>query len=299
MTTEPTPTAPETIGERLVRQGRLSAGQVEQIVALQQSQHLRFGEAAVQLGLLTDTEVKQVLSDQFNYANVLSAQAADAIQLPIAHHPFGPEAEAIRQIRAGISEQLPPDTLSAIAILSPGNGEGKSYLAASLAISFAQAGKRTLLLNANLRNESALSKLLNAPPHAGLSSILANRAAATPGAAIPHFPLLRLLDAGPTPPNPTELLLEPRLSKLVELYRPHFDLILIDTPAFSLYSDAQIIARQADAALIVARQDHTSFDALAALKRQLHQTGSTVLGSVLNAAPARGSLLKRRKKHGS
>jgi len=273
-----------TIGEQLVRSGRLTGLQVQQIVDRQNRQQMRFGEAAISLGLLTEAELQSILAEQYNYP--VSGGTGILSHLAIASAPFSREAEAVRQIRAGISARLAGDGSPTLAIVSPGRNEGKSYMAASLAVAFSQAGKRTLLINGNLR-ESGQQGLLNARPaeHSGLSTILSGRAAAVPGVSVPHFPKLNLLDAGPPPPNPSELLLEPAFQALIRAFSSQFDLFIVDTPAYGLYSDAQIIARQVDACIAVARRDLTGVDELRDMYRHLEQTGARSFGIVYNEAP--------------
>ncbi|WP_338615852.1 polysaccharide biosynthesis tyrosine autokinase [Pigmentiphaga sp. CHJ604] len=281
------PLSLETMGELLVRTGRLSEDQVERIISLQSTENIRFGEAAIQLGFLSEREVQEILANQFNYAHSQADGSALFANLAIARSPYGNEAEAIRQIRARIASQIPAGVSSyAITVVSPGPGEGKSYLAASLAVAFSQAGKRTLLVNGNLR-ESGQAGLL-ASRHrtqAGLSTILAGRSPAALNAPLPDFPALTVLDAGPLPPNPAELLLEPALKRLLQSFSDQFELFIIDSPAAGQYSDAQIITRQTDGYVSVARRDLTSLDALLSMNSELAHTGARSLGSVYNAYP--------------
>ncbi|MPS26828.1 MAG: polysaccharide biosynthesis tyrosine autokinase [Alcaligenaceae bacterium] len=281
------PLSQETMGEVLIRTGRLNEEQVGRIIGLQSTANIRFGEAAIQLGLLSEREVQDILANQFNYARSQADGSTLFAHLAIARSPYGKEAEAIRQIRAGIAAQIPSSALSyAFTVVSPEQGEGKSYLAASLAVAFSQAGKRTLLVNGNLR-ESGQTGLLASGQRAqtGLSTILAGRSPAILDAPLPDFPALTVLDAGPLPPNPTELLLEPALKHLLKAFSDRFELFVIDSPAANRYSDAQIIARQTDGYVSVVRRDLTSLDALQAMRGELAHTGAQALGSIYNASP--------------
>ena len=281
------PPVQETMGELLIRTGRLSADQVKHIIGLQSTENIRFGEAAIQLGFLSEREVQDILANQFNYARSHADGSTLFAHLAIARSPYGKEAEAIRQIRAGIASQIPAGAASyAFTVVSPGQAEGKSYLAASLAVAFSQAGKPTLLVNGNLR-ESGQAGLLASRQRAqtGLSTILAGRSPVTLAPPLPDFPALTVLDAGPLPPNPTELLLEPALKRLLQSLSDRFELFVIDSPAASQYSDAQIIARQTDGYVSVTRRDLTSLDALLAMNSELAHTGAHSLGSIYNAYP--------------
>ncbi|ANY16797.1 polysaccharide biosynthesis tyrosine autokinase [Bordetella pseudohinzii] len=276
----------DKMGERFVRLGLLTEEQVARVVQLQQAERLRFGQAAVKLGFVSEARVQSVLAEQYRY-DYASAQHAE-IKLPIAAMPFGREAEAIRQLRAEISIRLEDLPRIAVAVVSPQDGEGRSYLAASLAVAFAQTGRRTLLVNANLR-ASGQQDLLGGGGGAGLSSILAGRAASGESRAVAGFPALGVLDAGPQPPNPAELLREPALRRVLEAYAGQYEIFIVDTPAAAQSPDAQSIARQVDACLLVARKDVTALGELTRTAEQLETAGARVLGTVYNEYdPERG-----------
>jgi chain length determinant protein tyrosine kinase EpsG len=171
--------------------------------------------------------------------------------------------------------------LNSLAIMSPGIGEGRSFIAANLAVVFSQLGKRTLLIDANLRapRQHELFKLGN---NAGLSSMLAGRIGIEAIARVPSLLGLSVLPAGAVPPNPQELLGRTGFPELLQSVVRDFDVVIIDTPAAHEYAEAQIIAARASAALIVARKDRTSVPQTIELVRSLQQTGTTAVGSVLN-----------------
>ncbi|ALM87189.1 capsular biosynthesis protein [Bordetella sp. N] len=272
----------EKMGERFLRLGLLTEEQVQHVVQLQQSEGLRFGQAAVKLGFVSEERVQSVLAEQYHYDYSPARQQTSDIALAIAATPFSPEAEAIRQIRAEISIRLEGQPRIAVAIVSPDDGEGRSYLSASLAIAFAQTGRSTLLVNANLRASGQQSVLGNGSGSAGLSSVLAGRAAAGSTRAIPGFPKLAVLDAGPQPPNPAELLREPALDNVLTAYADSFEIFIVNTPAANHSSDAQSIARQVDACLLVARRDVTRLADLDRTAQLLETSGVRILGTVYN-----------------
>ncbi|QDJ48504.1 polysaccharide biosynthesis tyrosine autokinase [Bordetella hinzii] len=275
----PSAAAGGKMGERFVQLGLLTEEQVARVVELQQAERLRFGQAAVKLGFVSEARVQSVLAEQYRY-DYASAQHAE-VKLPIAAMPFGREAEAIRQLRAEISIRLEDLPRITVAVVSPQDGEGRSYLSASLAIAFAQTGRHTLLVNANLR-ASGQQELLGAGSGAGLSSILAGRAAAGESRAVAGFPALAVLDAGPQPPNPAELLREPALARVLAAYADPYEVFIVDTPPAAQSPDAQSIARQVDACVLVARKDVTSLGELARTAEQLETAGARVLGTVYN-----------------
>ncbi|WP_233235862.1 CpsD/CapB family tyrosine-protein kinase [Bordetella sp. LUAb4] len=272
----------EKMGERFLRLGLLSEEQVQHVVQLQQSEGLRFGQAAVKLGFVSEERVQSVLAEQYHYDYSPARQQNSDIPLAIAATPFSQEAEAIRQIRAEISIRLEGQPRIAVAIVSPEDSEGRAYLAASLAIAFAQTGRSTLLVNANLRASGQRPLLGNGSGSAGLSSVLAGRAAVGATRAIPGFPKLAVLDAGPQPPNPAELLREPALDNVLTAYAGSYEIFIVNTPAANHSSDAQSIARQVDACLFVARRDVTRLADLERTAQLLETSGVRVLGTVYN-----------------
>ena len=143
---------------------------------------------------------------------------------------------------------------NALAIMSPSPGEGRSFIAANLAIVFSQLGERTLLIDANLRNPSQ-QVLFKLGHNAGLSGMLANRTGTEAIARISLLPGLYVLPAGAVPPNPQELLGRPGFAELFQSLIQDFDVVIVDTPAGKIYAESHVIAVGASAALIVARKN--------------------------------------------
>jgi len=287
---------PVRLGDRFVQAGLLTAEQVEQTIALQHAEQLRFGEAAIRLGFLTEAQLRSVLSEQFNYATANATFPNLSPSLRIAHAPFGHEAESIRQIRSELSIRMTGRPRVVLAVVSPGRGEGKSYIATSLAIAFSQAGQRTLLVNANLRASGQHDLLgVGHATASGLSSILARHTAPHSGQRVPGFPMLHALGPGPQPPNPIEILREPALKVLIDGWSEDFDVIILDTPAANTSSDAQAIARQAGACLMVARQDVTRLARLRLAQELMRTSGAEALGLVYNVFDPRS--MRRGLRH--
>lgn len=274
----------DSIGARFVRAGLMTPEQVARVVELQRGSGERFGDAAVRLKYVTAADVQRVLAEQYRYATALGAPPAVDASLAIAHAPFSHEAEAIRRLRSELSMRLVnPDepTRLCIAIVSPNANEGKSYLAASLAVAFSQSNIKTLLVNTNLRT-SGQRELFKTPDGPGLSTMLAGRALPDVGAPIEGFPNLHVLRAGPTPPNPLEILQGPALGELLTTFRERFACIVLDTPELTGSADAQVIARHADACVLVARQHITRLRDLQRAHELITVTGTPVLGTVYN-----------------
>ncbi len=270
------------IGDILVEAERLSCVDVDRILSFQHSTHVRFGDAGQALGLLTDDDVRYALSVQFDYS-YLTEDCKLSRELLAAYEPASQVVEDLRALRSQLMLRW-FDTSSdrrGLAISSASQGEGRSYLAANLAIVFSQLGLRTLLIDADLRGPRQ-HKLFNLGARAGLSDMLVGRAGSDAVVSIPELHDLSVLPAGVIPPNPQELLGRNHFSTLLQSMGEIFDVIIIDTPAASAYADGHTVAVRAGAALLVARQGRSSVPQMTQLTQGLREFGVTVLGSVLN-----------------
>ncbi len=269
------------MGAILVDSGKLKLEDVERILRVQKEQGLRFGDAALKLKLVSAEDIQHALSKQFAYAYLRPGEGGFANDLVAAYKPFSPQVEALRALRSQLMLRWFNDEHKVLSIVSPGAQEGRSYLAANLAVIFSQLGERTLLIDADLRNPRQ-HIIFNLSRSTGLTSILAGRAGQDAIARIPYFADLSVLAAGPIPPNPLELLGRPEFSGLLDDLSRRYDVILIDTPAGSLFTDAMTIVARAGGALMVTRKDHTRLGAAKALASQLAASDAAVIGSVLN-----------------
>jgi receptor protein-tyrosine kinase len=277
-----------SMGDILVAAGRLSPEDLQRILESQRRDKLPFGEAAIALRVLTKHDIDFALSKQFNYAYLSEGDNSLSAELVAAYKPFSRVGENLRAVRSQLMLRWfnGEPMHKVLAVVSPGRGEGRSFLAANLAIVFAQQGERTLLIDGDLRakadaGQHALFKLSRG---AGLSSILADRAGLEAAQLVPGLPGLAVLPAGAVPPNPQELLGRASFGQLLMAAADQFDVVLIDTPAGSDYADAEIIAARAGAALMVARQNQTLVPGTQALARRLQDGGVALVGSVLNDA---------------
>jgi protein-tyrosine kinase len=272
------------IGTILVDDKRLSQMDVERILSLQQGNGVRFGDIGQVLGLMTDDDLRYALSVQFDYP-YLAHDCKLSRDLVAAYQPASRPVEDLRALRSQLMLRWfdTAEQRKGLAILSADPCEGRSYLAANLAIVFSQLGERTLLVDADLRTPSQ-HRLFNLGQRAGLSDMLVGRAGPDAVVNIEALRDLSVLPAGAIPPNPQELLGRPNFSSLLQSLGENFDVIIIDTPAASAYADAHTVAVRAGAALLVARQGHSSVPQMAHLTQGLREFGVSVLGSVLNDA---------------
>ncbi|MEQ1897769.1 MAG: chain length determinant protein tyrosine kinase EpsG [Vicinamibacterales bacterium] len=274
-----------SIGTILLDAGRLDAGGLESILRAQKEKSLRFGEAGMGLGLLTQDDIDFALARQFDYPYLIAGDDRISRDVVAAFKPFSPVVEQLRVLRSQLMLRWfsGEPGHKALAITSAGRREGRSFIAANLALVFSQLGARTLLVDADLRHSSQAGLFRLAQP-AGLSSLLAARAGREAIVPIAPMPNLSVLPAGPAPPNPQELLGRPAFGQLLQAVAEDFDVILIDTPAARYYADADTIAARAGAAIVLARRHVTSAPDLAQLGRSVQQAGAVLVGSVLNDA---------------
>lgn len=280
--------AARSMGDILVATGRLSPQDLQSILERQKRDKVAFGEAAVAMKLLTKDDIDFALSKQFDYAYLSPQDSSLSPDLVAAYKPFSRVGENLRAVRSQLMLRwFNGDTMNKVlAVVSPGVGDGRSFVAANLAIVFAQQGQRTLLIDGDLRakpdaGQQALFKLGRS---AGLSGILADRAGIEVAQLVPGLPGLAVLPAGAVPPNPQELLGRPAFGQLLLAATAQFDVVLIDTPAGISFADAEIIAARAGAAIVVARANQSLVPQAVHLCKRLQDGGVALVGSVLNDA---------------
>jgi len=280
--------ADRSIGAILIDAGRLTIEDAERILNFQRQASLRFGEAGIELGLISEADVLYALSLQFDYPYLQPGPNQPiSREVVAAYRPFSPEGEALRAMRSQLQLRWFDEqgSHSCLAVVGTRSGEGRSFLAANLAVTFAQLGERTLLIDGNLRTprQHHLFKIEN---QMGLSNLLAGRMQDQVVTFISGIPGLALLPAGPTPPNPAELLSRPVLSRILQQSMSTFDVVLVDTPAAPLGTDAMMLARAAGAALMVARTNVTRMTEFSDAVEAMKDAGVNVVGSVLVNVPA-------------
>lgn len=272
-----------SIGD-LIRDARnLSAAEVEKVLSYQRQHSVRFGEAAVTLGLASPDDVLNALAQQFHYP-LANAERRDASpELVALTQPFSVQAEAVRAVRSQVVMRWnrPDAPRQALAVISPGSGDGKTFFAANLAVSLAQLGGRTLIVDADLRSprQHEVFKVSNA---AGLSSLLSGRAETQVIQSVDGVAGLFVLPCGPIPPNPLELLERPAFGLLVRELASKFDHVVIDTAAASQGADGCVVAAKCGAALVLTRKHQNKVAELQDLVASLAGSSVQLLGAVVN-----------------
>jgi chain length determinant protein tyrosine kinase EpsG len=271
-----------SIGE-IIREARgLGDAEIDRILAFQRKRGVRFGEAAIALGLASHDDVVWALSQQFHYPYAPGEGLQLHEELVTAIDPFSELSEAFRELRSQflMGVLAPGRPRSALAVLSPDVGDGKTFIAANIAISFSQLGGRTLLVDADMRTPRQ-HELFGVSNRVGLSSVLSGRTEESVIHPVPNLPSLYVMPVGTVPPNPLELVQRPAFGILTHELLSKFDHVVVDTPAACHGADARVIAAKSGAALLVGRRGRSRMTAMQGLIKSL---GSIVpmAGIVIN-----------------
>lgn len=204
--------------------------------------------------------------------------------LALLTEPQSSAAEAIRTIRTTLEFLLPADQSHALLITSALPEEGKSFLSLSLAMALQELGRKTLLVDGDLRRPS-LHKVLQVDLEPGLSGILQSELEAAEAVRLSSVANnLPVVPAGLTPEQPTDLLGSPKFRKLLQDWKQAYQYVIIDAPPVLVAADAAILSTVADGVLFLVRAGRTHGDASVAGKQRLLDVGAKLIGGILNAA---------------
>ncbi|WP_413537686.1 CpsD/CapB family tyrosine-protein kinase [Enterococcus malodoratus] len=230
-------------------------------------------------------------------------QAITPVDLITAINPFSTAAEQYRKIRTNIEFSSADKKIKSLVVTSSGPSEGKTTTASNLAVVFANAGSRVVLVDADLRKPNiALS--FKVPNVNGLSNYLTEGNSATGsflsendvenvyltqgntqiGSRLIETDIenLYLMPSGPTPPNPSELLSSKRMQELVDTLSESFDLVIFDMPPVVTVTDAQIMSSYVDGTILVVRERKTNKQAILEAKKLLDMVKAKIIGVVYN-----------------
>jgi chain length determinant protein tyrosine kinase EpsG len=272
------------IGVILMDEGKLTPSDAEQVLKRQRELGWRFGEAAIELNLITDADLREALAKQYEFPYLVAGPEGVAKELIAAWDPFHPVVEELRAVRTQLLIRWfnPPAGRRTLVIASPGAREGRSFVAANLAVVFSQLGHRTLLIDADFRAPRQQS-IFNIADRFGLSSVLSGRADLSAAVPVAGLTGLAVLPCGPVPPNPLELLSRGTFAALLNKAQAEYDVILIDTPPATEYADAQSVAFRAGDVLLLSRRDQTRVDDTERAVRELSDASARVVGTLMNS----------------
>ncbi len=198
--------------------------------------------------------------------------------------------EAFKTLRTNI--QFSGSDNKVIAITSCTPNDGKSTVSFNLAISLAEAGKRVIFIDADLRKSVLVGRYKLAKQSYGFSHFLSGMAGFDMVVAATNIEKLHVVFSGPIPPNPAELLGNKYFRSLVQQLRESYDYVIIDTPPLGSVVDSMIVARECDSVIMVVAANSTSRKFAIKIKEQLTRNNIKVLGIILNKVP------RTKKKYG-
>ena len=197
------------------------------------------------------------------------------------HEPLSLISEAFKMARTNIEFSSIDQKLRAIVVTSSNQSEGKSVTLANLAISYAQIGRKILLIDADLRRPS-VHRLFGLPNRRGLTNALLNQGVYQDFVHETLTENLNILTAGPVPPNPAELLMSNTMTSLIDMAKTEYDLVMIDCAPVGAVTDAAIVSTKVDATLFVVRAGKVDKSQLKRASAMLKQINAKVLGYILN-----------------
>lgn len=202
--------------------------------------------------------------------------------------PHSMAVEGLRSVRAALHFSLRAAPDKVVAVTSPTAGAGKTFASVNLAVLFAEAGQRVLLIDADLRR-GKVANWFDLPAEAGLAEVLAGHVPLSD--ALQHTVVsgLSVLPAGISPANPSELLMHPAMTACLQVCRERFDLILVDTSPVLAVADATFVANLAGSTLLVLRADTTLPGQVDETLKRLERADARLLGGILNGVKPKRS----------
>ncbi|MGI6713169.1 MAG: CpsD/CapB family tyrosine-protein kinase [Bacillota bacterium] len=196
-------------------------------------------------------------------------------------HPKASISEAFRMLRTNLMYTGVDRELRVLLLTSSGPQEGKSTTAANLAVALAQAGKKVLIMDCDLR-KPVQHEIFGLQKDIGLTKYLAGYCTWEEIIQKTKLPNLSMISSGPTPPNPAEILGSSIMDKLLEIVRAQFDFVVVDSPPAVTVTDAIILASKCDGVLVVVRSGITRIAVIKETYELLKSADAHVIGAILN-----------------
>ena len=289
--------------DALVAELSLSKEAVDTIRQTAGATRLGFWDAAVELGLVTKEAIAAAadrLRDARHFRSTSVVTVAfsrpeidkshptktggvvtPGTQLFDVLNPASARSDAVRSLRTELLLNPGVDKRNGLlAVLSSGAGEGRSQLSAELAVCFAQLGRRTLLVDTDLRNPSQ-HKIFGTAVEWGLAQAIAFNEPAQVR-SVEGVSELSVLFAGAPMPNPLEMLTNPAFHRMVAQWKSEFEFVILDTPPIGRFADGLLIAKVTGRGLMLSRAGHSRLFDIKNAMRRLEATGAEIVGSVLS-----------------
>ncbi len=201
--------------------------------------------------------------------------------LIVHEQPLSAPAEAFRMIRTNLAFMSPEKPLRSLVVTSAVPREGKTTVAVNLATSLAKFGRSVLLVDTDLRRPR-IHRVFDVKLELGVTSLIVAQATLEDSIVKTSIEGLHVLPAGPTPPNPSELLHSAAFGRLKDELINRYDWVVFDSPPMNAVTDAAILGPQVDGVLLVVRAGHTTRDSVVSARKQLGGVSARLIGSVLN-----------------
>ncbi len=201
---------------------------------------------------------------------------------------FAPRTESFRLLRTNLQFLDLDDQPRCLVISSAVPGEGKTMTSTNLAVALAQTGRRTLIIDADLRRPR-VAGLLDLDAAVGLTTILVGKTELQDAIQVHEPSGLHFLASGAKPPNPTEILQSRVTHNLIKQLSDEYDMVIIDAPPLLPVADASVLATLADGIILVVKHGKTTRDQLEEAIARLNQVGGRLFGVVVNMIPRRAT----------
>ncbi len=271
------------IGQTLVALGRLQDPQVTIVLDRQAQDARRFGEVAIALGFVTQSDIDIALARQRGIPMQEIVGRLPSHTAPPASPAEAANVETLLAVRAQLVHRWfgeEPERRT-LAVVSPNRGDGRSWVTANLGRLFAELDDETLLIDACLKQPS-LHLAFGLDNRVGITSLLSGELEQPPIRPVPGVPHLHLLTAGPAVAAPHKLIAHRAFGLMLERLAARFDAVFVDTPAVAEGGDALTLALRCSGALLVVRRDHSRLSDVKALSDRLQQMTVLVVGGVIN-----------------
>lgn len=203
-------------------------------------------------------------------------------------NPKSPISEAYRTLRTNIQFSSIDKDIKTIVLTSPGPGEGKSTISVNTAVTMAQADKKVVIIDCDLRKPK-LHTFFRMRNGQGLTNVLVEDVDYKEVVnSVEEIEGLDLLTAGPIPPNPAELLGSQKMKTFIDEIKEDYDMVILDTPPAGMLTDAVILSSIADGTILVCAVGQANIEAAKSAKALLEKANANILGVVLNKVPIKG-----------
>jgi capsular exopolysaccharide synthesis family protein len=196
-------------------------------------------------------------------------------------NPKSPISEAYRVLRTNIEFSSIDQEIRVLMVTSTQPGEGKTTTSANLAVAYAQAGKRVLVVDCDLRKPT-LHLLFNVSNRTGFTNTIVQQLPVADAVKETSIENLSVLTSGPIPPNPSEMLGSERMNELLTELKANYDIIVIDTPPAVAVADAQVVATKVDGVVLVINSGQVKRELAMKVKASLDHVKARIIGVVLN-----------------